>query len=640
MDLKPLENRQRLPESCLKEHNWSLIILNVMKKKKSLYHFVEKYLPAEEDIKMPGKIEPNDPTIADIDYMSDEDIFDEKNDTSAEIRNKVEDMLSQETIFKKQNCSRDGSERLNDVSPVNTPSKGFSVDTVFPNSEIEKLFTDEQPWALDIDENCIESSDIPISADSTQHTGGRNSADTQNISTLQTTEGALVECKGQKFTQDVMQTKQTSIYSFFKPSDEIRKQVKYNSASAASKTAKPKDAVSEQQTQRLQRHFLGARSDKSNKERVEENGSVAPIAKGRWKTTCPFYKKIPGTSFTVDAFCYGVVPGCSAYFLSHFHFDHYRGLSKHFKQPIYCSQVTSNLVKKQIRVEDKYLISLPTDRPCHVHGVQVTLMEANHCPGAVLFFFELPNGRAILHTGDFRADPSMVEHPALKGRKIHQLYLDTTYCDPSYAFPPQQDVVSFAVSLAGKHICEHPNSLIVCGTYTIGKERIFIAIAEAIQSRVCVTREKYRILQCLDDNKLDGMLTTKWTEAKVHVLPMGKLKLDTLQEHLRSFKGQFDNILALEPTGWTHSGKTLSLNNIKPKVKKKGITIYGVPYSEHSSYTELKNFVQALQPDQILPTVNNGNPTSRRKMESLFKSWLQEKKVHSQQILLSTWCKN
>jgi len=93
------------------------------------------------------------------------------------------------------------------------------------------------------------------------------------------------------------------------------------------------------------------------------------------------------------------------------------------------------------------LMDVPTVVP-NTGGVTVTLIEANHCPGSCLFLFEGPQtvhagdstfkspfvglGKVFryLHCGDFRASPQHVMHPAVRGKNIDHVYLDTTYLDP------------------------------------------------------------------------------------------------------------------------------------------------------------------------------------------------------------------
>ncbi|XP_062515435.1 DNA cross-link repair 1A protein-like isoform X2 [Corticium candelabrum] len=248
--------------------------------------------------------------------------------------------------------------------------------------------------------------------------------------------------------------------------------------------------------------------------------------------TCPFYKRVPGTNFTVDAFSYGIITDCTAYFLSHFHYDHYGGLKQGFKQPIYCSSPTANFVRTRLRVSTNYIHALPLNKPLTIEGITVCLFDANHCPGSVMFLFQLPNGKRYLHTGDIRATPQMEQYELLMNPRIDEVFLDTTYMDPYYCFPPQSDVIQFAVATAKEAVMINRKTLIVCGSYTIGKERIFVAIAQALHCSIGVTKEKLNILQCLENDELMSLVTEDWYSSRVHVLPMNSLSHVVCNNHV------------------------------------------------------------------------------------------------------------
>ncbi|PKU79935.1 DNA cross-link repair protein SNM1 isoform X1 [Dendrobium catenatum] len=339
--------------------------------------------------------------------------------------------------------------------------------------------------------------------------------------------------------------------------------------------------------------------------------------------SCPFYKKIPGTSFTVDAFRYGAIDGCSSYFLSHFHYDHYGGLSKRWSHGnIYCTDLTARLLRSCLSVNPQYIFPLEINAEHVIEDIKVTLLEANHCPGAALILFRLKNGKCYLHTGDFRASKSMQLYPSLANHHIDLLYLDTTYCNPKYSFPSKDDVLAFVVRTTLKFLSKQPKSLIVVGAYSIGKEPVYLAISQALGVPIYANASRRKILQSFGWPELSKKLCSCTESSPLHVLPLSCLRYENLKEYLKTCKQQFQTVLAFRPTGWTYSESTAShLDLIKPVIKG-DVTIYGVPYSEHSSFTELREFVKFLKPEKIIPTVNAGNAANRARMQSYFKEWL------------------
>lgn len=53
--------------------------------------------------------------------------------------------------------------------------------------------------------------------------------------------------------------------------------------------------------------------------------------------------------------------------------------------------------------------------------------------------------------------------------------------------------------------------------------------------------------------------------------------------------------------------------------------LYGVPYSEHSSFFELTCFALSLDWGKMIATVNVGSAKSRGKMDQWFEKWRAER---------------
>eukprot|EP00210_Caulerpa_lentillifera_P002423 g2322.t1 len=339
----------------------------------------------------------------------------------------------------------------------------------------------------------------------------------------------------------------------------------------------------------------------------------------------PEWQLVSGSNFIVDRFKGIARLRNYKFFLTHFHSDHYNGLNKSFNHGvIYCSNVTAKLLHVKLKIPWTSLAPLPLETPTNIDGSLVTLIDSNHCPGAVMILFENLDGPPVLHTGDARLTSTFLSHPKLldlRSKKCN-LVLDTTYCDPVYTFPSQEHVI--------KYICDVVESedsiakpLFLFGTYGIGKERVFLEVAKRMGRKVYMCQSKLESMMCLDLSEEErSWLTTDHEVTNLHVVMMWKIGVDSLKQILNNYNGKYSMIIGFRPTGWSID-KGVEKMRCGRKQQTEKVMIYQVPYSEHSSYTEMRDFVQWLDPIRIIPSVGNDQGPKLKKMLS----WLKQKSI-------------
>lgn len=268
-----------------------------------------------------------------------------------------------------------------------------------------------------------------------------------------------------------------------------------------------------------------------------------------------------------------------------------------------------------LKVPSPFVLSLPLREPVTIDGCEVILVDANHCPGAVQFLFKIPSGddgkfERYVHTGDFRFCDSMRVDPIFE-RFIGSdaVFLDTTYCDPKFIFPSQEESIEYIVNIIQKLGGESKGSmgsvLFLVATYVIGKEKILFQIASRCNRKIMVDARKMTVLRVLGHSE-SGVFTEHESESDVHVVGWNVLG-ETWPYFRPNFvkmndimveKG-YSKVVGFVPTGWTYE-----LKHNKFSVKSKdSLEIHLVPYSEHSNYNELREYVKFLRPRRVVPTV-------------------------------------
>lgn len=206
-----------------------------------------------------------------------------------------------------------------------------------------------------------------------------------------------------------------------------------------------------------------------------------------------------------------------ACFLSHIHSDHLQGLES-LKAPfVYCSVATRNLLlqlekyphrmnfmrgvlesrKQHYKHLKLVLKAIPLECPTEIElspleKIRVTLFDANHCPGAVMFLLER-DSTAILYTGDIRSESwwinSLARHPVVLPyttglKQLDRIYLDTTFALKANiyrSFPSKAEGIRELLTKVRQY---PPETLFHLNAWTLGYEDVWVALSTFLKSSV------------------------------------------------------------------------------------------------------------------------------------------------------------
>lgn len=304
---------------------------------------------------------------------------------------------------------------------------------------------------------------------------------------------------------------------------------------------------------------------------------------------------IPYTPIAVDLWKVRQCQRVRLFFLSHVHLDQNCGLTSSWSMPIYCSPLSKKLLLQRFSLNPDVVHALDLNVPHTIPltnnedvTMTVTLIDANHCPGSVMFFFEGYFGR-ILYTGDFRYTENMITTSPfcdIISKPIDALYMDNTYCSPKCVFPPRDAAQCEILTI----IEQHPKDKIVIGLRNLGKENLLIAIASHFGTMIKVSEERYKTLELLNGHEQFSITDNN---CRIEVVPM----MQVTQQNMDAWNSERPTIAILPTAIFTALG-FLPFHGQRDTIV--------VPYSDHCSYAELHRFVAAVRPKSVIPIVRGG----------------------------------
>lgn len=267
----------------------------------------------------------------------------------------------------------------------------------------------------------------------------------------------------------------------------------------------------------------------------------------------------------------------SCNFISHAHGDHTMGLSN--GNEIYLTAETRDILNYGGRRSLNCNL-LKYEKPVEIDNFRITPFNAGHILGSAQFKIETPDS-SIVYTGDINCRDMLITSAA-KAIQCDTLILETTYGNPSYIFPSQEEVYTEIIDWILSKIRER--KIPTFKVYSTGKAQEimrlinkFTTIPVVVHPTISKISEAYRknsvALSYIDSDSEEGRKILKDKEC-VYITPNSE---DALSDT------DYSKAIA---TGWA--------------MRYKSSTSYtAFPLSNHADFNQLLNYVEQAKPKRV-----------------------------------------
>jgi len=281
--------------------------------------------------------------------------------------------------------------------------------------------------------------------------------------------------------------------------------------------------------------------------------------------------------------------------VTHIHSDHVKELRRSIRELplIAATPLTLDLLAAMgYSVPTGKRLALPYGRSIVIDGVRLTLLRANHVPGAAEVLVELSDGTRLGYTGDFK----------LPGTEIMEdldvLVVDATYGRPEYRRPWQGEIEYLLADIVDEALIHGPVALY--GYNGKVEEVMHILRRMQVVAPFIVPRKRFKLVDVLMRHGID--LGEVYPADSREAAEIRKNGWYVEFRHFREWRragGPGTHILL---TGWEFRAPYRRLG-----VGNKLV----VSFSDHADYEQLMSYIREAKPRLLVVDAARGGEVAR-----------------------------